>query len=132
MEARLEELLEQMHNLMFADADQIIKEISKITLDQQLTVPQLAFCSSKLLNSAVSLFAFLKKYSQDKDKLLTTIKKKICEFVQDYLKDKYTHIVDYLPHIYVRSRLCHFFDSAGGSSIQPFGIIGQLLVGLYK
>ena len=101
METRLEELLEQMHKLMFGDADQIVKEIAKITLDQELTVPQLAFCSSKLLNSSVSLFAFLKKYSQDKDKLLTSTKKRICEFVQDYMKDKFAHVVDYLPHIYV-------------------------------
>jgi len=104
MEARLEELLEQLQSLMISDADQIMKEISKITLEQELTVPQLAFCSSKLLNSGVSLFAFLKKYSQDKDKLLSSLKKKICEFIRDYLKEKSAHIVDYLPHIYVFSR----------------------------
>ena len=105
MEARLEELLEQLHKLMFGDSDQIIKEISKITLAQDLTVPQLAFCSSKLLNSNVSLFAFLKKFGQDKDKLLTSLKKRICEFVEDYIKDKYAHVVDYLPQIYVKLML---------------------------
>ena len=53
MERRVEELLVTLHSLAFTDAESIITEIRTIVLNSNLSSPQIAFFSSKLLTRLV-------------------------------------------------------------------------------
>lgn len=70
MERRVEELLQALHSLSFTDADSILGELRSLVLTPNLTPAQIAFCSSKLLNSDISLLNFLKNHREDSDRLI--------------------------------------------------------------
>jgi hypothetical protein len=70
MERRVEELLITLHSLAFTDSESIVDEIRNIVLNSVASSAQIAFFSSKLLNSEVSLLQFIKNNRLESDKLI--------------------------------------------------------------
>lgn len=99
MERRVEELLNTLHSLTFTDPESIIDEIRAIVLSPNLSEPSIAFFSSKLLNSEVSLLQFILKNRTDSDRLIWKTMSNTLSLVSDYIRERGTHINNYVIEI---------------------------------
>lgn len=99
MERRVEELLKTLHCLAFTDAESIIGEIRAIVLSPSATSAQIAFFSSKLLNSEVSLLEFIKKNRVESDRLIWKTTSNALDLVSDYIRERGVGIEEYIIEI---------------------------------
>ena len=99
MERRVEELLVTLHSLAFTDAESIISEIRAIVLSPNIASAQMAFFSSKLLNSEVSLLQFIKNNRLDNDRLIWKTMSNALELVSDYIRERALNIGEYVIEI---------------------------------
>ncbi|OMJ94285.1 hypothetical protein SteCoe_2629 [Stentor coeruleus] len=99
MERRVEELLNTLHSLTFTDPESIIDEIRAIVLSPNLSMPSMAFFSSKLLNSEVSLLQFILKNRTDSDRLIWKTMSNALSLVSDYIRERGNRINEYVIEI---------------------------------
>ncbi|CAG9330104.1 unnamed protein product [Blepharisma stoltei] len=99
MERRVEELLRALHALSFTDADSILGELRSLVLNPNLSSAQVAFCSSKLLNSDISLLNFIKTHREEPDRLIWKTMSNSLDLVSDYIKTRSNTINEYIPEI---------------------------------
>lgn len=99
MERRVEELLKTLHSLAFTDSDSIINEIRQLVLSPNTSAPSVAFFSSKLLNSEVSLLQFILKNRTESDRLIWKTTSNALTLVSDYIRERGTRITEYAIEI---------------------------------
>ena len=99
MEKRVQELLETVTSLQFTDPDSILAELRLLVLAPNLTPAAVSFCSSKLLNSEVSLTAFIKEHRTDSDRLMWKSVAGALDLVSAYIKSRADAVSDYILDI---------------------------------
>lgn len=99
MERRVEELLNALSAGAFTDPESILAELRALVLGARLSPTQIAFCSSKLLNSEVSLIAFLKDNKDQTDKLIWKTMSNVLNLLSEYIKARAWGMAEYLHTI---------------------------------
>ena len=99
MERRVDELLNALHSLAFTDSESIIAELKNLVLRPSLSATQIAFCSTKLLNSDVSLLNFISKFRTHQDRLIWKTISNALNLVSEYVKVRSSYMGEYLHDI---------------------------------
>lgn len=99
IEILLEEILTKIHLKNFSDPKQISEELGRLIIRDYLTQEQFAYCSSKIFNSELNLFAFLNDNASEKDKHITNLRKEVLDIICDYIQVAKYHLVNYLLFI---------------------------------
>lgn len=99
MERRVEELLNTLHSLQFSDAESVLNELRSLVLSNRLSPAQIAFCSTKLLNSEISLLELIKKFRQEKDRLIWKTVTNALHLLSDYITYRSFSIPKYMQDI---------------------------------
>lgn len=115
MERRVHELLEALHKLQFSDPDSLLNELRHHVLSPTLKKAEEAFCSSKLLNSEVSLLKFVRVHRTSADRLLWKAMTVCLQLLSEYIKVKAEALRDYVPDI--RDLCLQLFASSTKSSM---------------
>jgi hypothetical protein len=91
------------------DEDLLLKKIQKICFKDPLKKDQtsnqiitLVFLCSLLINSEHNLLKFLEKECGDKDKKSTSFRRKIIEFLKEFIIFYSHNCIEYLEHIKVK------------------------------
>jgi hypothetical protein len=99
IEILLEDILNKIHLKNFSDPKQISEELGRLIIRDFLTQDQFAYCSSKIFNSELNLFAFLNDNASEKDKHITNLRKEVLDIICDYIQIAKYHLVNYLAFI---------------------------------
>lgn len=99
MEKRVQELLETLSSLQFTDPDSILAELRLLVLSPALPTASVAFCSSKLLNSEVSLTAFIKEHRGDAERVIWKAVAGALDLLSGYIKARAEAVADYIQDI---------------------------------
>lgn len=99
IEILLEEILNKIHMKNFSDPKQISEELGRLIIRDYLTQEQFAYCSSKIFNSELNLFAFLNDNASEKDKHITNLRKEVLDIICDYVQVAKYHLINYLAFI---------------------------------
>lgn len=99
IEILLEEILNKIHMKNFSDPKQISEELGRLIIRDYLTQEQFAYCSSKIFNSDLNLFAFLNDNAGEKDKHITNLRKEVLDIICDYIQIAKYHLINYLAFI---------------------------------
>lgn len=99
IEILLEDILYKIHKKNFSDPKQISEELGRLIIRDYLTQEQFAYVSSKIFNSDLNLFNFLRDNSLEKDRNVVNLRKDVLDIICDYLQVAKIYIVNYLPFI---------------------------------
>lgn len=99
MEKRVQELLETLTSLQFTDPDSILAELKLLVLSPALPPASVAFCSSKLLNSEVSLISFIKEHRGDSERVIWKAVAGALDLLSAYIKARAEAVADYVLNI---------------------------------
>jgi hypothetical protein len=99
MESRVQELLENITSLKFTDPESILTELRGLVLSHDLSPASISFCSSKLLNSEVSLTAFIKDHRCDSDRVMWKSVAGALDLLSAYIKIRAEAVADYILDI---------------------------------
>ena len=99
MGRRVEELLNTLHSLQFSDAETVLNELRSLVLSNRLSPAQIAFCSTKLLNSEISLLELIKKFKQEQDRLIWKTVTNALVLVSEYITYRSFAVAKYMQDI---------------------------------
>lgn len=99
IEILLEDILYKIHKKNFSDPKQVSEELGRLIIRDYLTQEQFAYCSSKIFNSDLNLFAFLRENSLEKEKNIVNLRKEVMDIICDYIQVAKIYLINYLPFI---------------------------------
>ena len=99
IEVLLEDILNKIQQKTYNAPKQLSEELGRLIIRDYLTSEQYAYCSSKIFNSDLNLFAFVMNNCLDSDRIGSNLRKEILEIIGDYLQVARGYLINYLVFI---------------------------------
>lgn|SRR3990167_3485896 len=99
IEVLLESILNKIHQKSFSAPKQLVEELGRLIIRDDLSQDQYSYISSKIFNSELNLFAFVNANNQEKDRNETNLRKGILEIISDYMQVCRYNLINYLSFI---------------------------------
>jgi hypothetical protein len=99
MEILLEDILTKIHSGNVSEPGQIMDELERLILNENLTKDQISYCSSKIFNSELNFLYFLNDSATDKTKLCVNLRKGLFDIMKSYIEMNSAYLINYLTMI---------------------------------